>query len=175
MIFVLYVIRFNNCQCLYVKIVPKYISFDYRFCAQNQNMDCGSIQEEFSDLGIEVEDKVILDELDILSRRYNIDSGKISCEYFSFNSKNKLGTKPPTLETLAQFENEKLKNLRSQLGPRRPLDPIEGAENLPDCPDLGPGTPVRIMAAKRGVVTPESNPNKRCARFKFEFDVPLRN
>ena len=49
-------------------------------------MDCGSIQEEFSDLGIEVEDKVVLDELDILSRRYNIDSGKISCEYFSFNS-----------------------------------------------------------------------------------------
>jgi len=43
---------------------------------------------------------------------------------------------------------------------RRPLDPIEGAENLPDCPEVGPGTPVRLMA-KRGVVTPESNPNKR--------------
>jgi len=124
-------------------------------------MDCGSIQEEFSDLGIEVEDKIVLDELEILSRRYNIDSGKISCEYFSFNSKNKLGTKPPTLETILQFENEKLKNLRSQLGPRRPLDPIEGAENLPDCPDLGPGTPARLIAAKRGVTTPEGNTNKR--------------
>ena len=128
-------------------------------------MDCGSIQEEFSDLGIEVEDKIVLDELEILSRRYNIDSGKISCEYFSFNSKNKLGTKPPTLETILQFENEKLKNLRSQLGPRRPLDPIEGAENLPDCPDLGPGTPARLIAAKRGVTTPEGNTNKRWTLF----------
>lgn len=119
-----------------------------------------TVQEEFSDLGIEVEDKLVLDELDVLAKRYNIDNQKLSCEYFSFNTMNKLGLKPPTLEVLTQFENEKLKNLR--VGPRRPLDPIEGAENLPDVPDLGPmGTPVRLMASKRGVVTPESNPNKR--------------
>ena len=139
-------------------------SHQYKFIAEYiiPSMECGTIQEEFSDLGIEVEDNNVLDELKVLATRYNIDSGKISCEYFSFNSKNKLGTKPPTMELLGQFENDKLKNLRSNLGPRRPLDPIEGAENLPDCPDLGPmGTPVRVMAAKRGVVTPESNPNKR--------------
>ena len=123
-------------------------------------MECGTIEEEFSDLGIEVDDKQVLDELHVLASRYNIDNSKISCEYFSFNTKNKFGTKPPTLELLIQFENDKLKNLRVGAG-RRPLDPIEGAENLPDCPEIGPGTPVRLMAAKRGVVTPESNPNKR--------------
>ena len=123
-------------------------------------MACDDIKEEFSDLGIEIEDESVLSELSILTARYSIDPTKISCEYFSFNTKNKFGTKPPTLELLIQFENDKLKNLRVGAG-RRPLDPIEGAENLPDCPDIGPGTPVRLMAAKRGVVTPESNPNKR--------------
>ena len=55
---------------------------------------------------------------------YNVDANKISCEYFSFNTKNKAGT-APTLENLAQFETEKLKHLR---GPRRPLDPIGNIE-----------------------------------------------
>jgi len=123
-------------------------------------MDEGSIKEEFSDLGIEVEDESVLRMLETLATRYNIDNSKISCEYFSFNSKNKFGVKAPTLDTLVQFENEKLKNLRT--GPRRPLDPIEGADNLPDVPDLAlMSTPVRVMAAKRGVVTPEHNSNKR--------------
>ena len=53
-----------------------------------------------------------------------MDANKISCEYFSFNTKNKAGT-APTLENLAQFETEKLKHLR---GPRRPLDPIGNIE-----------------------------------------------
>ena len=123
-------------------------------------MNAAEIKDEFSDLGIDVEDDLVLSELEVLAKRYNIDGTKISCEYFSFNSKNKLGTKAPTLELLTQFEHEKLKNLR--VGPRRPLDPIEGVDNLPDVPDLGPmGTPVRVIAAKRGVVTPENNGNKR--------------
>ena len=159
-------VKSYDIKCMHLKYGHALItpSHQYKFIAEYiiPSMECGTIQEEFSDLGIEVEDNNVLDELKVLATRYNIDSGKISCEYFSFNSKNKLGTKPPTLELLGQFENDKLKNLRSNLGPRRPLDPIEGAENLPDCPDLGPmGTPVRVMAAKRGVVTPESNPNKR--------------
>lgn len=133
-------------------------------------MDCGTIKEEFSDLGIEVEDTAVLDMLDTLATRYCIDNSKISCEYFSFNTKNKLGTKAPTLDSLIQFENEKLKNLR--VGPRKPLDPIEGAENLPDVPDLGHvGTPVRAVAAKRGVGTPESNPNKRYEHLRLFVNI----
>jgi len=129
-------------------------------------MSGGSISEEFSDLGIEIEDKDVLDQLEILCQRYNIDSIKISCEYFAFSSKHKLKVgQPPTIDILSTFENEKLKNLKSSSGVRRPLDPIEGAENLPDCPDLAsPGTPVRLTTAKRGafgVVTPENHLSKK--------------
>ena len=45
---------------------------------------CDSIREEFSDLGIEVEDDLVLSELAVLTARYNIDPEKISCEYFSY-------------------------------------------------------------------------------------------
>jgi len=128
-------------------------------------MTCGSLAEEFSDLGIEVEDQDVLDQLAILCKRYNIDNGKMSCEYFSFNTKSKLmAGQPPTLELLNTFENEKLKSLKSS-GVRRPLDPIEGAENLPDCPEIGGGgTPVRLVTSKRGaggVVTPDGHLAKR--------------
>ena len=155
--------RSNSYESLTTSLTLNVIKVDNLNSDKNKRLDMESeqtVQEEFSDLGIEVEDKLVLDELDVLAKRYNIDNQKLSCEYFSFNTKNKLGLKPPTLEVLTQFENGKLKNLR--VGPRRPLDPIEGAENLPDVPDLGPMcTPVRLMASKRGVVTPESNPNKR--------------
>ena len=118
---------------------------------------CDSIREEFSDLGIEVEDDLVLSELAVLTARYNIDPEKISCEYFSFNAKHKLGVKPPSLDFLGQFENEKLKNIK-----RRPLDPIEGVENLPDCEEISgaAGSPVRLVS-KRGPVTPESHLAKR--------------
>ena len=118
---------------------------------------CDSIREEFSDLGIEVEDDLVLSELAVLAARYNIDPEKISCEYFSFNAKHKLGVKPPTLEYLGQFENEKLRNMK-----RRPLDPIEGVENLPDCEEMNGamGSPVRLVS-KRGPVTPETHLAKR--------------
>ena len=96
-----------------------------------------------------------------LCEQYNIDANKISCEYFSFNTKSKAGLqgKPPTLQSLLQFENDKLKHLKRE-GPRRPLDPIEGAENLPDTPDLG--TPTRLVsgATKRNL-TPDSQINKK--------------
>ena len=55
---------------------------------------------------------------------YNIDANKISCEYFSFNTKSKINVgKTPTIDMLLQFEHDKLKQIK---GPRRPLDPIEG-------------------------------------------------
>ena len=128
-------------------------------------MSCGSLAEEFSDLGIEVDDQDVLDQLAVLCQRYNIDNGKMSCEYFSFNTKSKLMVgQPPTMELLNTFENEKLKSLKSS-GVRRPLDPIEGAENLPDCPEIGGGgTPVRLVTAKRGaggIVTPDGHLAKR--------------
>jgi len=127
-------------------------------------MSYSSLVEEFSDLGIEVEDQDVLAQLEVLCQRYNIDSSKISCEYFAFNSKNKtMMGKPPTLELLNIFETDKLKTMKPA-GTRRPLDPIEGVENLPDCPDLGGGTPVRLVNAKRGavgVVTPEGHLAKR--------------
>jgi len=121
--------------------------------------------EEFSDLGIEVEDQDVLAQLAVLCQRYNIDNSKISCEYFAYNTKHKMMMgKPPTLELLSSFETEKLKTMKAS-GPRRPLDPIEGAENLPDCPELGGGgTPVRLVTAKRGaggVVTPDGHLAKR--------------
>ena len=119
-------------------------------------MACDDIKEEFSDLGIEIEDESVLSELSILTARYSIDPTKISCEYFSFNTKHKLGTKPPSLDSLRQFENEKLKTAK-----RRPLDPIEGVENLPDCEEVGVcGSPARLVS-KRGPVTPESHLAKR--------------
>jgi len=127
-------------------------------------MSYSSLVEEFSDLGIEVEDEDVLAQLAVLCQRYSIDSSKISCEYFAFNSKHKskMG-QPPTLELLNTFETEKLKTMKQ--GARRPLDPIEGAENLPDCPDLGGcGTPVRLVNAKRGalgVVTPDGHLAKK--------------
>ena len=100
-------------------------SFKYSHFTEGKVMAvCDSIREEFSDLGIEVEDDLVLSELAILTARYNIDPEKISCEYFSFNAKHKLGVKPPTLVHLSQFENEKLKSLKPA-GQRRPLDPIE--------------------------------------------------
>jgi len=129
-------------------------------------MSCGTLVDEFSDLGIDVEDQDVLAQLAVLCQRYNIDHSKISCEYFAFNTKNKLMVgQPPTLELLNTFENEKLKALKVSSGMRRPLDPIEGAENLPDCPEIGGGgTPVRLVAAKRGaggVVTPDGHLAKR--------------
>jgi len=128
-------------------------------------MVCGSLVEEFSDLGIEVEDQDVLAQLAVLCQRYNIDNSKISCEYFAYNTKHKMMMgQPPTLELLNSFETEKLKTMKTS-GPRRPLDPIEGAENLPDCPELGGGgTPVRLVTAKRGaggVVTPDGHLAKR--------------
>ena len=114
---------------------------------------CDSIREEFSDLGIEVEDDLVLSELAVLTARYNIDPEKISCEYFSYNAKHKLGVKAPNLDSLEKFESEKLRNIK-----RRPLDPIEGVENLPDCEEISgaAGSPVRLVS-KRGPVTPETN------------------
>jgi len=126
----------------------------------------GTIQEEFSDLGIEVTDEDVLAQLTVLASRYNIDSSKISCEFFSFNAKKKRGTDPPTLEVLLAFEAEKLKILKVVTpNSRRPLDPIEGVENLPDCAELGGaglGTPSRLT--KRGVaaaITPDGNLSKK--------------
>jgi len=113
------------------------------------------IQEEFADLDIDITDGDILSKLKEYCDLYNVDANKISCEYFSFNTKNKAGT-APTLENLAQFETEKLKHLR---GPRRPLDPIEGVENLPDCADVG--TPTRLTAVAKRMITPDNPVNKR--------------
>ena len=128
-------------------------------------MSYDSLVEEFSDLGMEVEDQDVLAQLAILCQRYNIDSSKISCEYFAFNSKHKAKAgRPPTLELLNTFETEKLKTMKPA-GLRRPLDPIEGAENLPDCPDIGGGgTPIRSVSAKRGaggVVTTDGHLAKK--------------
>ena len=61
-------------------------------------MSCGTLVDEFSDLGIEVEDQDVLAQLAILCQRYNIDNSKISCEYFAFNTKHKMMMgQPPTL------------------------------------------------------------------------------
>ena len=108
-----------------------------------------------------------------LCDQYNIDANKISCEFFSFNTKSKTSQgKPPTLETLVHFESEKLRHVKRE-GPRRPLDPIEGAENLPDCPDLG--TPNRLTAAaansKRNL-TPDNQISKKYAlSFSYLFNL----
>ena len=61
----------------------------------------------------------------------------------------------------AAFESDKLKSLKPS-GARRPLDPIEGAANLPDCPDLAgdASTPVRLAAVKRHV-TPDVQVGRR--------------
>ena len=89
--------------------------------------------------------------------QYNIDANKLSCEFFSFNtlSKNASG-KALDMEMLGRFEQEKLRHWK---GPRRPLDPIEGVENLPDCAEVG--TPTRMAAAAKRMITPESQVNKR--------------
>jgi DNA polymerase alpha subunit B len=110
----------------------------------------------------------VLAELAILCQRYNIDANKISCEYFSFTTSTKmtLGGKlltgrPPSLESLVPFEAEKLRNLKP--AGRRPLDPIEGAANLPDCPELaGDGTPAgRLLATKRQLTPEAAGASKR--------------
>jgi len=126
------------------------------------------IQSEFADLDLEITDDDVLAELSVLCKRYNIDAAKISCEYFSFTTSTKhtangkvLAGKAPILDYLVPFENEKLKNLKPASA-RRPLDPIEGASNLPDCPDLGgdPGTPTRLVN-KRNQATPDGHIAKR--------------
>jgi len=115
------------------------------------------IQEEFADLDIDITDDEILLKLKDYCDKYSIDANKISCEYFSFNTRNKNAAgKAPDLESLLQFEQEKLKNWK---GPRRPLDPIEGVENLPDCAEVG--TPTRLAAASKRMITPEGHNNKR--------------
>jgi len=125
----------------------------------------GDIQSELADLDLEVTDEDVLAQLAVLCQRYAIDAEKISCEYFSFASttkqtlSGKLLTGPPTMDTLGPFENEKLKNLKPA-GARRPLDPIEGAANLPDAPELAEaGTPVRVAAKRQ--VTPDGHLAKR--------------
>jgi len=117
------------------------------------------IQTELADLDIEVTDEAVLGQLAQLCQRYGIDAEKISCEYFSFANntkatiKGKLIRGSPTLETLAPFENEKLKSLKPA-GQRRPLDPIEGPNNLPDCPEIS--TPERNGSSKHHL-TPENH------------------
>lgn len=122
--------------------------------------DLETIQSEFADLDLEITDDEVLEHLHSLCQKYKIDATKISCEYFSFNTKTKALTgQPPTLESLATFENEKLKALKKD-GQRRPLDPIEGAENLPDCPEIGqPGTPTRLVTKRQA--TPDKHTAKR--------------
>jgi len=118
------------------------------------------IQEEFADLDIDITDDEVLLKLKEFCDVYNIDANKISCEYFSFNTKSKINVgKTPTIDMLLQFEHDKLKQIK---GPRRPLDPIEGVENLPDCAEVG--TPTRLLSAsnvaKRNL-TPDGQVNKR--------------
>lgn len=121
------------------------------------------IQDEFADLDLPVTDDEVLQKLQELCDQYSIDANKISCEYFSFNTKSKTSQgKPPTLDTLVLFENEKLRHVKRE-GPRRPLDPIEGVENLPDCPPPSHATPTRLPgggAAKRNL-TPDTQINKK--------------
>jgi DNA polymerase alpha subunit B len=125
------------------------------------------IQSEFADLDLEITDEDVLAELAVLCQRYSIDAEKISCEYFSFTSNTKhtassklLTGQPPTMESLVPFENEKLKTLKPA-GSRRPLDPIEGASNLPDVPELSTeaGTPTRLQTKRHG--TPDNHMAKR--------------
>ena len=122
------------------------------------------IQSEFADLDLEVTDEDVLAELAVLCQRY-----KISCEYFAFATNTKQTTnnklllgQPPTLESLGFFESDKLKSLKPA-GARRPLDPIEGASNLPDTPDLAgceaTGTPTRVVTKRH--VTPDTHLAKR--------------
>jgi len=126
------------------------------------------IQSEFADLDLEITDEDVLAELAALCNRYNVDATKISCEYFSFTTSKKHGAdgkllagQPPTMDSLARFETDKLKNLKPA-GQRKPLDPIEGASNLPDCKELATGnnTPVKLLN-KRLVTSPESQQAKR--------------
>ena len=89
--------------------------------------------------------------------RYNIDANKLSCEYFSFNTKLKVN-QPPTLESLVTFENDKLKTMKKKvLG--SVLDPIEGLDNLPNVPDLG--TPTTKHSQAKRHITPDSHLGKR--------------
>jgi len=114
------------------------------------------IQEEFSDLDLEVTDEAVLIQLQALCGRYNIDANKLSCEYFSFNTKSKVN-KPPTLESLVTFENDKLKNMKRDK--RTVLDPIEGIDNLPAAPDLG--TPTNKNSQAKRHITPENHLSKK--------------
>ena len=112
------------------------------FNAVNELVTCSSMSF------VKVTDEAVLGQLAQLCQRYGIDAEKISCEYFSFANNTKATIKgklirgmhdfvesvhcssftvisgSPTLETLAPFENEKLKSLKPA-GQRRPLDPIE--------------------------------------------------
>ena len=65
---------------------------------------------------------------------------------------------------LDTFENEKLKHLKTS---RRPLDVIEGAENLPDPTDAGQGnTPKKMSGLSKRNLTPETTAaTKRCEYF----------
>jgi len=123
-------------------------------------MSCVSveeIQEEFADLDIEVTEDDVLLKLQEYCDQYNIDANKISCEYFSFNTKTGAG-RSPTLDLLEQFERDNLKHMKG--ASRRPLDPIEGVDNLPDpVEDL---TPKKLKSAvsKRNL-TPDTINNKK--------------
>jgi len=114
------------------------------------------IQEEFSDLDLEVTDDSVLIQLQALCGRYNIDANKISCEYFSYNTKHK-ANQAPTIESLVTFENDKLKNMKKDK--RTALDPIEGIDNLPSAPDLG--TPTNNHTQAKRHITPENHLSKR--------------
>jgi len=116
------------------------------------------IKDELWDLDIEVKDANILQKFKDFCDIYNIDANKISCEYFSFNAKSKIDENENiTLERLQQFEQDKLKHLREA---RKPLDPIEGTENLPDCAEVGtPKRPVSLSSKRN--LTPDAPINKR--------------
>ena len=120
------------------------------------------LQTEFADLDLDVTDDDVLAQLAILCNRYNIDATKISCEFFSYATGKKMKQNPPpTLDNLVSFENEKLKNLKVS---RRPLDVLEGSENLPDVPELSgdsTGTPTRLVNKSKRHVTPDHPAAKR--------------
>jgi len=115
------------------------------------------IQEEFADLDIEVTEDDVLLKLKEYCDKYNIDANKISCEYFSFNTKSGAG-RAPSLDLLEQFEHDNLRHLKVS-GTRRPLDPIEGVDNLPEPADMTPTK--KLTAVNKRNLTPETIVNKR--------------
>lgn len=114
------------------------------------------IQEEFLDLDIEVTDQDVLLKLKEFCDRYNLDANKISCEYFAFYAKS--GGREPNLDVLDEFERDKLRHLKGVTS-RRPLDPIEGADNLPEPADNN--TPQKLSVAAKRNVTPDTESNKK--------------